>query len=76
MKFLASRKNFIKSCLQKPARVLLFIAVMFLFCGFVLLVAEAGFIYRRTEKTLEKERRKQSKQNAISFSRVSPHTLL
>ena len=75
MKFLANRKNFIKSCLQKPARVLLFIAVMFLFCGFVLLVAEARFIYQKTGQTLEKERQKQSKQNAISFSRVSltPH---
>ncbi len=75
MNFLANRKNFIKSCLKKPARVLLFIAVMFLFCGFVLLVAEAGFIYQRTEQTLEKERQKQSKQNAVPFSRVSltPH---
>ncbi|HVE55826.1 MAG TPA: hypothetical protein VNB22_03295 [Pyrinomonadaceae bacterium] len=71
MKFLANRKNFIKSCLQKPTRVLLFVAVMTLFCGFLLLVMEAGFIYRRTEQTLEKERQKQSKQNAIPFSRVS-----
>jgi Na+-transporting NADH:ubiquinone oxidoreductase subunit NqrC len=76
MKFLANRKNFIKSCLQKPVQVLLFIVVMCLFCGFVLLVAEAGFIAQRTEKTLEKERQKLSKQNAIPFSRVSPHTSL
>jgi len=75
MKFLANRKNFIISRLPKPARMLLFVAVMFLFCGFVLLVTEARFIYQRTEQALEKERQKQSKQNAVAFSRVSltPH---
>jgi hypothetical protein len=31
MKFLADRKNFVESCLQKPARVLLFVTVMCLF---------------------------------------------
>lgn len=75
MKFLANRKNFIKSRLPKPARMLLFAMVLFLFCGFVLLVTEARFIYQRTEQSLEKERNKQSKQNAVAFKRVSltPH---
>jgi nitrate reductase gamma subunit len=76
MKFLADRKNFIKSCLQKPACMLLFVMVIGLFCGFMLLVAEAGFIYQRTEKTLEKERQKKSTRNADPFSRVSSHTSL
>ena len=75
MKFLANRKIFIQSNLKKPARVLLFVAVMILFCGFALLIEEAGFINQRTEKPLEKERRNQSKQNVIPFSKanLTPH---
>lgn len=46
-------------------------AVAGLFAVLVLLAIEAGQIYRRTEQTLEKERRNQSKQNAVSFSRVA-----
>jgi ligand-binding sensor domain-containing protein len=71
MKFLASRK----SRLSKPARVLLFAAVMILFAVFALLIVEAGFIYRKTDRNLEKERQKQSKQNVIPFSKASltPH---
>jgi ligand-binding sensor domain-containing protein len=71
MKFFTNRK----SRLPNPARVLLFAAVMFLFAVCVLLVTEAGFIYRKTEQALEKERQKQSKQNAIPFSRAPliPH---
>lgn len=70
MKFLANRKFFNNSILKKPTRKLLFVVVMILFCGFLLLIAEARFIYQKTEQTLEKERQKQSKQNAIPFSKV------
>lgn len=75
MKFLANRKFFIRSRPLKPARVLLFAAVMILVAVLSLLVTEAGFIYRQTEKALEKERQKQSKQNTVPFSKVSltPH---
>jgi hypothetical protein len=68
MNFLANRKIFVKNCLLKPARVLLK-SVSIFFAVLTLPVTEAGLIYRRTE-TLEKERQKQSKQNAIPFSRV------
>src|SRR5205085_2431086 len=75
MKFLANRKIFAKACLPKPTRVLIFASVMILFAVLTLLIVEAGFIYQRTEQALEKERQKQSKQNAISFSKASltPH---
>jgi ligand-binding sensor domain-containing protein len=75
MKFLANRKIFAKARLPKPTRVLIFALVMILFAVLTLLVVEAGFIYQRTEQTLEKERQKQSKQNAISFSKayLTPH---
>ncbi len=75
MKFLANRKNFFKANLSKPTRLSFFIVVMFLFCGFVLLFVEARFIYQKTEQTLETERRQQSKQNVVAFSKVSltPH---
>jgi ligand-binding sensor domain-containing protein len=75
MKFLASRKTSVKARLPKPARVLIFAAVLSLFAVFTLLVTEAGLIYRRTEQTLENERLKQSTQTGVSFSRVplAPH---
>jgi ligand-binding sensor domain-containing protein len=75
MKFLADCKNYFMSRLKKPAYLLLLVAVMILFCGLLLLIAEARFIYRKTELTLEKERQKLSKQAVVSFSSVilTPH---
>lgn len=71
MKFLADRKIFFKSSLKKPARMLIFAAVTGLFAVLSMIFIEAGYIYRRTEQTLGKERQIQSKQNVVSFSRVA-----
>ncbi len=75
MKFLANRKLFKNSNPKKPTRILFFAVVIVLFCGFLLLFAEAGFIYHQTNLTLEKERQKQSKQNDLPFTKVvlTPH---
>jgi hypothetical protein len=56
VKFLAHRKPPPISCLQKPARVLLFASVLSLFAVFGLLFAEAWLINLKIEQTLEKER--------------------
>lgn len=71
MKFLANRNIFIKSSLKKPANMLKFAAAAGLFAGLAILITQAGYIYRRTEKALEMERRNQSKENAVSFSRAA-----
>lgn len=71
MNFFANRNIFTKSSLKKPAKMLKFAAIIGLFAVLALLAIEAGKIYRRTEQTLEKERREKSKQNAVSFSRVA-----
>lgn len=75
MKFLASRKIFARSRPKFLSRKLFFAAVMILFAVFTLLFVEARFIYRKTELTLEKERRSQSKNNVIPFSKsdLTPH---
>ena len=70
MKLFLSRKILAFTRLKEPARMLLFVTVSILFAVFALLAWEAGIVYRRAERTLEKERRNQSKQNAVSFSRV------
>jgi ligand-binding sensor domain-containing protein len=75
MKFLANRKFSINFRPKNPARKLLFATVIILICGFVLLLAEARIIYRKTEQTLEKERSKQLNQAKIAFAKVNlpPH---
>jgi ligand-binding sensor domain-containing protein len=75
MKFLANRKFSINFRPKNPARKLLFAAVIILICGFVLLLAEARIIYRKTEQTLEKERSKQLNQAKIAFTKANlpPH---
>ena len=75
MKSFLSRKILTLTRLPEPARMLLFVTVSILFAVFGLLAWEAGIVYRRAEQTLEKERRNQSKQNAVRFSRtiLEPH---
>jgi hypothetical protein len=76
MKILADRKiPFPLARLSTPARMLFLIVTAALFCGLSLLFYEAGAVYLRTGKTLEKLRRDRSNEPAIEFSRVflAPH---